>query len=334
MSKEIIKLPATIEEAMELATKVLEAENSNFENTRKIIKSTFTNPDKTLSPEEIIKVRLLILDANYSTQMGRRLYGIQDLAEEIVKTCKDELKNDKSKSSNLENDITNIDKCFNKLITQYIENCKSGNLPEDDPIQKLFNSKYGIYKTGQDKIKTAASLISKYCYYVSDYKFPIEDSLVRNNTNAILNYFKEAFNDYENIIISYRPTNLIKNLVKICKGNKRNYDFDQFDHLVWAYGKITKGSLSLFVTKNNYLDITKEFDILNLINTSKVQKKKIKEEDPDLKVTVETAENIIMTKLADKKILKSLYSKKLISSDLYKFILFCFDCKSKQPQSS
>lgn len=339
MSKETIELPKTLEEAMELATRVLEKKNSNFQNTRKIIKSTFTNPDKTLSLEENIKIRLLILDANYSTQMGRCLYGIQDLAKKISDICKLELKKSKS-----EIDITNIDECFNNLIIQYVNNCKSGNIPENDPIQNLFDSKYGIYKTGQDKvkdrrsdsygIKSAVSLISKYCNYVSNYKFPIDDSLVRKNTNDILYIFRQQFDDYQNIIIKRNTNNLIKDLVQICKGNNRHFSFDKFDHLVWAYGKITKGSLSLFVTKNNYLDITKEFDILNLINTSKVQKKKIKEEDPDLKVTVETAENIIMTKLADKKILKSLYSKKLISSDLYKFILFCFDCKSKQPQSS
>lgn len=51
MSEEKNELPQTIEDAMKLATRVLEAKNSNFENTRKIIKSTFTNPDKTLSPE-------------------------------------------------------------------------------------------------------------------------------------------------------------------------------------------------------------------------------------------------------------------------------------------
>lgn len=267
--------------------------------------------------------------------MGRRLYGIQDLAEEIVKTCKKELKKDKSKSSNLENDITNIDKCFNKLITQYIENCKSGNLPENDPIQKLFNSKYGIYKTGQDKIKTAASLISKYCYYVSDYKFPIEDSLVRNNTNAILNYFNEAFNDYENIILPNRPKNLIKDLVKLCKGNNRDYDFDEFDHLVWAYGKIIKGSLSVFVEKRKYLEITERFKVLKTIVDKNAQNKQYKKNDQNkLIVPVETAEEIIREKLENKNTLKKLNEDKLISDNLYKFILFCFDCEKRAVDSA
>ena len=147
MSKEIIKLPATIEEAMELATKVLEAENSNFENTRKLIMSSFKHPAERLSIEEKIIVRLLIIDATYSTQMGRRLFGLQDLAHEIFTTCPE----------NSYNDISSFDKKFKELLEDYCE-YKEVN---EHPIKRLFSKKYGIRKNMNSSFKVISTIKRK-----------------------------------------------------------------------------------------------------------------------------------------------------------------------------
>ncbi len=289
MNEEKIELPKTIEDAMKLATDVLEAENSNFENTRKIIMSAFKNPAEGLSVKEIILVRLILIDANYSTQMGRRLFGLQDLADEIFDTCKD---------ASIK-DISDFDKKFDALLKDYIENITA----EKHQIKQLFDKKYGLRKNGEE-VGLARSLISKYCYYASNYNFPIEDSLVRNNINSVLNYFAKLEGKKGKILNFKKSKDLVKDLIILCK--TYGYEFNNLDHLVWAYGKLAKGSLSIFVSREKFIEIIKQFKIKNSVNEAE-----------------EKIDNLVKRNLRNKEKLNQLKNDNLLTEELYKFITLC-----------
>ena len=274
------------------------------------------HPDIELNPEDNIRIRLSIIDATYSTQMGRRLYGIQELAEKIYNVCAEET-------------IKKHDDAFIRKLTDYMNKIKNGqningieNL--DDPIEKLLNNEqYGIRKNGYDSAGEARSLISKYCYYLSNYKFPIEDSLLRDNTNDILKYFNISKNENnktnEKII---KKNDLIKQLIILC--NKHNFEFDKFDHLVWAYGRIKRGSLSIFISKENYKEITSQLQIKDLLTK---RKKYIKTNKPKASIRFDLADSIIKEQLMKQNLLKKTWENKWISDDLYTFINLCFECE-------
>lgn len=87
--------------------------------------------------------------------------------------------------------------------------------------------------------------------------------------------------------------------------------------------------------KEKYVKITERFKVLKTINDKKAQNKQNKENHQDEpKVLVETPEEIIRKKLENKNTLKKLNEDKLISDNLYKFILFCFDCEKKAVNSA
>lgn len=314
----------SIYDAMVYATAILENKNSNFQRTRTFIRSTFDYPNEKLTFLENIKIRLLLIDTTYSTQMGRRLYGIDELAEKIKEVSKKGCDNIKN--------YTDYDKNFVKKLDDYIKYVTCPEKQSDNnPINALFKAKYGMRKDGQDEAAAARSLISKYSYYVSKYNFPIEDSLVRNNTNNILKYFEiKKTNNDEPLQLKEKSTNLVKELIIICTELKKVLNiknkniFDEFDHLVWSYGKIKKGSLSVFVSKENYEKITKFLEIESLLTE---RKRELKEKNPKASIPNDLADTIIKKEIQEPNKLEHMLSENWVSANLVKFINFCFKCE-------
>lgn len=213
----------------EIAFNILQGE-TNYNRSKKIISDVFKINRK--DRYETILFRLTIIDSYYSTQMNKRFFGLDDLSEKLT-------------------DITIDDDELKNISLNYIEGKYNGNKIED-----LFNEKYGIRKTGYI-VGQAASLISKYLYFLTEYNFPIYDNLVKSS--------------YKLIIKKYSQLNLI--------GMKCNFDFTYFellnslnvkaeikdfnklDNLLWLIGKLTEGSLSLILSKNNYLNLLKNIHI-------------------------------------------------------------------------
>ena len=203
-----------LKEFIELSVKSLMDEKTIYKENREFIKSIFKKIDDKL-------IRLTILDSFYSTQMSKRLYGLNDLAAKI-------------------NEIGNDD--------DLKEEVKKFKQDKSNKIDNLLKAKYGIYKNG-NPAGNARSLISKYIYFAIDYDFPIEDTLVKENVNIVLEYFEEKKIDTKK--------DILKELIKFC--DKNHFKYSEFDNLLWLFGKIKKGSLS-FICKEKYKDIIKEFD--------------------------------------------------------------------------
>lgn len=82
-----------LKEKAELAFEVLES-NTGYSKGKLIIKGFFENNDKLT--KDIIEKQLTIIDSYYSTNMARRYYGIEEIAEFVISNLtdnKDELKN-------------------------------------------------------------------------------------------------------------------------------------------------------------------------------------------------------------------------------------------------
>ena len=129
-----------------LAQNILNQE-TRYQANKKIIQDIFKTPSVTF--KDTIQFRLTVIDSYYSTQMSKRLYGIEDIANELVKYNDDTLK--------LE-------------IANFLQN------PTKGIIKDLFKKPYGFDKEAKNA-KKAISLLSKYLYFLSDCQFPIYDTL-------------------------------------------------------------------------------------------------------------------------------------------------------------
>jgi hypothetical protein len=112
----------------------------------------------------------------------------------------------------------------------------------------------------------------------------------------VLKYF------YEKAIII--NDNLLHELISFCENEK--IKFDEFDNFMWLLGKLLRGSLSLLLPKDNYL---------NIIKNLKISSTKSKEVDKEI------ARKIIDTQYLD-------LINKDISNALYKFLTFIKDFKN------
>lgn len=179
---------------------------------------------------ETIKFRLTIIDNFYSTQMNKRFFGIDDLAETLKNYSDNDLRL----------------KC-----EEYLEGDDKSN-----EIQNLFEYSYGIHKLGKDGGK-AGSLISKYLYFLTNYKFPIYDSLVKIS-------YKYIQNKYTHLNIPNMKSKFGKSYfenIKEFKKISKIDTYDKLDNLLWLIGKITNGSLSLILNKKRYLKLVSKLKI-------------------------------------------------------------------------
>jgi len=202
---------------------------TDYFNDKQIIKKIFSI--NGVDHQETIRIRLTIIDSYYSTNMSRRYYGIQNISKRIL-------------------DYYNDDNSFKNDLLQFI--IEPFN---NDQIIDLFKQSYGISKDGEPKGK-AISLLSKYAYFLTDYNFPIYDSIV--------------FETYPKIVMKYPELGLDKNLSTdissfIAMINSLNRvsgvnNFNKLDNLLWLVGKIIRGNFSLILDEETYLKIVDQIN--------------------------------------------------------------------------
>ena len=134
-------------------------------------------------------------------------------------------------------------------------------------ISEIFEKNYGIQKDGRESGQ-AASLISKYLYFLTSYKFPIYDSL------AIDSY--KIISEYKNLRLTPLNTKFnvsyfesMNSLNRISKIN----DYNKLDNFLWLIGKIRNGSFSLILNEVNYKKFLREDELKKRIEDYKNRKK-------------------------------------------------------------
>lgn len=216
-----------------LAQTILNQE-TRYQANKKIIQDIFKTPSVTF--KDTIQFRLTVIDSYYSTQMSKRLYGIEDIANELIKYNDDTLK--------LE-------------INNFLQN------PTKGIIKELFSKSYGFDKEAKNA-KKAISLVSKYLYFLSNCKFPIYDTLGKvsykllKNNNYITSKAQTDDNYFE-LMITLNQSSTIK-------------DFEKLDNLLWLLGKIKEGSFSILMDKSKYEIIAKQVDFSKAVKSQEKDK--------------------------------------------------------------
>ena len=211
--------------------KAAEQDNSGYSLSKATILKVF-DATKTYTTEDIL-ARLTLIDSMYSTQMSRRYYGLEELAVALA-----EVHNRK-----------NLEEAFLDFLKY--KDLKPFELRNSKKVRRnLFIEKYGIGKNGEDKGK-AVSLISKYAYFETEFRFPIYDSIVREMYPRIWNYcgFKEKMPKIKaNDMVSFIEAIdlLIRQL------DCTDVTYDTLDRVLWYVGKIYRGNLSLVLSREEY----------------------------------------------------------------------------------
>lgn len=213
---------------------------SSYSFNKQSIKNLFkqTNEDT----EEDILLRLTVIDSMYSTQMNKRYYGLEDLANAMYT-----LKTEKGCS------MAKLFIDFAKTPDVSIFGYSGGNLLENN---------YGIGKDGEQK-GTAVSLISKYAYFATEYQFPIFDSIVCETLPSLCGYLGVELECMSKYSLKGDITAFVKAINEFFHKMKIDICYDSFDRLVWFVGKIRRGNLSLILSKDEYLGWTKIHKIEN-----------------------------------------------------------------------
>jgi len=255
----------------DLAQKILGGDTAYYHD-KKMIANIFQA--KKGKDFDKIKLRLTIIDSYYSTQMNKRFFGIEEIAEKILAVSK------------------NDEELINKF-KNFIENPN-----EEMKILELFKTKFGCKKTGEQS-GVAPSIISKYAYFLTNFKFPIYDNLAKEGYKLICKKYPnlELRKLNDNNIVNYFEN--ISNLNKITNIN----NYDKLDNLLWLYGKLTQGSFSLILHKKDYL---------KLVNNIKFKSEKSK--DVDNKIRNYIIENLNSSKLLD-----------IFKKETIEFMKFCYN---------
>ena len=183
---------------------------------------------------EDILARLTLIDSMYSTQMSRRYYGLEELAVALA-----DVHNGK-----------NLEEAFLDFLKD--KNLKPFELRNSKKVKtNLFIEKYGIGKNGEDK-GSAVSLISKYAYFETKFKFPIYDSIVREMYPRVWNYC--GFPKSEMLEFKYNDMTSFVEMINlmISKFNSTYVNYDSLDRVLWYVGKIYRGNLSLVLSRKEY----------------------------------------------------------------------------------
>ncbi len=211
-------------------------ESSSYFLNKNAISSIFqTIPDR-YSYSSIL-VKLTVIDSLYSTQMGRRYYGLDELARILASI----------------HSGSSLAPLFHALA--------EGTVTHDNSRfsvngKNLFNENYGIGKDGKDKGK-AVSLISKYAYFETKGNFPIFDSIAREMYPRIWRYcgFPKDEITSRNGLSSDIDTFIIAINRLRDKFEVESLSYDDVDRLLWTTGKIIRGNLSLVLTMEEYMSL-------------------------------------------------------------------------------
>ena len=254
-----------------LAQRILEDENIGYLKNKISISRRFEE-EIFGDPKELIS-RLTIIDSHYSTQMNKRLFGIEEIAEAIKEIEDSDLKN--------------------KAINYF------NNNENREFFNTLFGKKYGYNKKGE-QTKKAPSLISKYLYFLTEYNFPIYDNLAKESYESI----RKMYRNYglESLGNNYNE-NYFEKISKL-NGISEINDFDKLDNLLWLMGKIKRGSFSLILNKNKYLELVNPIEF----------EEELKSKEIDKKIREHIKQNI------DEERIKNIFS-----LDAIHFMIFCYE---------
>ena len=241
-----------------LAKKDVYKGDSGFSADKEAILKVFEHT-KNETKEDIL-VRLTLIDSMYSTQMSRRYYALDELADFLVKLSDGKQGKLKQMFLDFAKDPEKHLSLFNFTFNTPVKNGKQGKIEKN-----LFAESYGIGKDGSDK-GVAISLISKYAYFETEYKFPIYDSIACEMYPMVwhhcgfdkksmpkLIHSKDGKVVGDITLIEY--TKAINLLIKKLDCKELNYDL--LDRFLWFVGKIRRGNLSLVLSREEY-DLTME----------------------------------------------------------------------------
>lgn len=190
----------------------------------------------TEKKKEDILLRLTVIDSMYSTQMTKRYYGLEELADAMYT-----LQMEKGRT------LTELFVDFSKSPNPLLFDFSDGN---------LFSNHYGIGKDGKTK-GIAISLISKYAYFATNCQFPIYDTIVCSMLPrlSLYNGFTKSKLRGENgadKMVSFVTE--INSFVSQSARVGLKISYDSLDRLLWVLGKIDRGNLSLVLSKADYLN--------------------------------------------------------------------------------
>jgi hypothetical protein len=260
-------------------------DTGGFSSDKSAIESIFLMTKNRSLPDLVL--RLTVIDSMYSTQMNRRYYALQELAEKLY--CLNQIKP------------------LPTLFREFIEKKRDTHLFDGKIGSEKFNlfaEKYGIGKDGSDK-GVAVSLISKYAYFETDYGFPIYDSIACEMYPRIWKYcgwkdktpvltIKDSCQQMVGDKTIVKFVEAIDELIKRLGGN---ISYDHLDRLLWFVGKIYRGNLSLVLDRKNYEWCTqnwKERDKENnfLFTNIDINKAPFCNNNPQLKAMFELAKDL------------------------------------------
>lgn len=192
-----------------------------------------------------ILLRLTVIDSMYSTQMNRRYYGLQELAEKIH--------------------IIEQTKGLKRVCAEFLvqRDRRDARLFDGKANGKPFNlfaERYGIGKDGSDK-GVAVSLISKYAYFETGHGFPIYDSIACEMYPRLWSYCGWEKKEMPKLTIKDSNQQMVGDatIVAFTKGIDEliarlggDISYDHLDRLLWFVGKIYRGNLSLVLNKKDF----------------------------------------------------------------------------------
>lgn len=203
-------------------------DNSGYSLSKATILKVF-NATNTNTTDDIL-ARLTLIDSMYSTQMSRRYYGLEELAKVLAEI--------------------NPNKPLEKAFIDFLKDKSYDPFVIKGKKTNLFSEKYGIGKNGEDKGQ-AVSLVSKYAYFETEFRFPIYDSIVREMYPRIWNYcgFKEKMLEIKanDMVTFIEAIDLL-----ISKLDCTDVTYDTLDRVLWYVGKIYRGNLSLVLSREEY----------------------------------------------------------------------------------
>ena len=229
--------------------------------------------EKTSSNDKSgILARLTIIDALYSTQMNRRYYGLDELAESLVLLSQQQKKPLADLFINFAKNQDTSSFNFTK-----IEGGRS--IPTN-----LFDEKYGIGKDGGEK-GIAISLISKYAYFETKKQFPIYDSIACEIYPLLWAYCGFPKKERPKLIVRIKGSQVINasetmrsyvNAINILIDKLGGgISYDHLDRLLWFTGKIRRGNLSLVLSREQFdkcLDYSQKNHLFKETNEFSIQK--------------------------------------------------------------
>ena len=229
-------------------------QDSIYLMNKRIIQSSFNKENigrKDLF--DTIMLQLTLIDSLYSTQMNKRHYGIAELAEVLTIIADGSFECLKEKFLRFLLD----EKHSSDIFDFKFKNCGCHHF---NKFSNLLTESYGVGKNGKPK-GHAISLISKYAYFLTECRFPIYDSVVKEVYPLIWKYL--LFTKCPRINTEDLPAYIIA-IDCLRKELGNNVSYDSLDIFLWYLGKIKRGNMSGILSVDDYIKYGTSFDIKNV----------------------------------------------------------------------